>query len=602
VGYHSTHLPTTEAVCVLQKDEMIIEQHLTQPLSKRHILRNSSDESKVNGDSRSAGGFGVGFKDAATELISRGDNYGLMWQWWCTQDEAIYRVTWNFTKVGHASFSDEVENISEAKIQVVVHSTLKKMPFSSPTMVQKIRFPDIASKFWTEVVPKISWFYACPGEKVCKCIRPTYTNLIADGRTIDPLQQRDPFVRPKAGVYIRGLWVEKPQCFPPYLCLNVNNKRLPSSSTRNSVKLSLILKEFIDILLHADKVDWLRGAMQFLSSGVMSFDSTFDSSGNSTVLQCDSLWEALMAANPRAVLALCESYAFPDCGQKDAQLWVVDASDAKHESWAIDHLKQRQIPVYVLPGKIKSIVRHCAIRNIAHAVIPTLDLLDTCELRTFVRRLLTKLATVVGCTSLHETFADDVFKVYLGGVRPRLLGRKILLLPTMELSGKDILGIFHAFHSLANSLSGGEPDYHYLNEIHYHWYSCHRNRPDASISDFRKILDIIGDIKIAANENTANALKRRLLQQTAAPVTEEAAPAAGEQTRGAAADGSIGNPANDDGGTDDTSAPAPDREAPPAQASTTNTEVQTAELFETITKLALQGQEIIERNVRQRTV
>lgn len=551
-----------------------MKQHYTRPLPRKHILRNYSDPSKEGEKSGMAGGFGVGFKDAGTELLSRGINYGLKWEWWCMQEDRIYHVEWAFQRTQPMTFLKGIteEHAFETEINTTIWK-LKRMPESSPTMIQHIMFPEIGTLFWTEVVPKISWFYASPREHLCKY----GPDLIADTRNIflhEPV--RETSARPlKAGVYIRGLWVEKPDYFPPFLCLHVNSTRLPCSSTRNTIRMEIVVPIFLDILQKCDETKWLNGAMQFLSSGFSSVDDVFND-GLPTALQFERLWTVLIQnqADRNRVLSLCKRHAFPDCGQTtNKQLVIVRESDAKHDSWAIDYLKENKVPIYVLTEGHHWILERCAVKDIVKSVLTAMDPLDQdSSTHLYISAMLTKMATITSCTSLHQRFAADRLRVYPAGGRPRFVGTDSLLLPRGAAPVVEILRIYHAFHFLAAGES--ECDYEYLGHIHYYLYRCCLNKPDKSVDGLIGLLDTLDSMRTAPNRETRDALKRQLDQQTRAPATET------------------------DGETQNDTTPVGDA---PAPASSANIESEAAELFKTISKLASEGQDFIERNVRQRT-
>jgi len=220
---------------VVLPHELIIEQAYTYPIASRAMDTGVVDTTKSS-NSAQAGGFGDGFKTAATALIanSKGKDFNsLKWSFYAIPEKT--KLTWSFeglTKESVATFA------KCQVLQVVIDKCelddvdLDSIDATNPSrdeyvMRQSIKVKNIGKSFLEIAVPRFAVFWDLDEQTLISTQRNNARGL--GGDFLGPaLNQPKLFdgqlgnIRPQSGIYVRGIWVRKSKIKDALMCFYGN--------------------------------------------------------------------------------------------------------------------------------------------------------------------------------------------------------------------------------------------------------------------------------------------------------------------------------------------------------------------------------------------
>ena len=301
-------------VCTIHvpsNDELIIEQAWTYPLHPRALDTGVNDTTKSCKGSKSAGGFGDGFKTAMVALIAlpgsaceeltwlfRSEGRRIGWSFRGAEREAV--GAFSKATVMEVAITNQPETAAAAAAsEVGSGGAISKS--ADNVMVQTYRVRGIGSAFLSEAVPKLQVFWTdslvraeeagvevlstrhgdmlclSPSLPVLECAAPLGSGG-ASGRgggsggwsLSGAVQAVGALVgvgslrlakRPEPGVYVKGIWVRKPP-IPECVMSFSSGKLNVSGRDRNDVDADELLEATLRLLMKCDELATLRGLLE----------------------------------------------------------------------------------------------------------------------------------------------------------------------------------------------------------------------------------------------------------------------------------------------------------------------------------------------------
>lgn len=289
---------TTDAVCTIRvpsADELIIEQQFTYPLHPRALDTGVNDTSKSAKGSRSAGGFGDGFKTAMVALLALpgGACRELLWDFFAEGRH----ISWRFRGADREAVGAfakatvmEVAITNKAAAEACGADGGADGGGRSNAMVQRYRVKGIGAAFLAEAVPRLVVFWPmneedtgaagsasdglstrhgdmlCPASSlpVIPCAAPLgaassagfLSSLVTAASNLGRYARR-----PEPGIYIRGIWVRKPTV-PDTVMSYLSGKLNVSGRDRNDVDADELLDATLAVLGQCDERATLRRLLE----------------------------------------------------------------------------------------------------------------------------------------------------------------------------------------------------------------------------------------------------------------------------------------------------------------------------------------------------
>ena len=252
---------------VASEDELVIEQSYTYPIATRSLDTGVVDTTKTSA-SNQAGGFGDGFKTAAVALLSHNkgkDFRSLNWFFYAFNEKT--KISWSFeglTKESIATFAKcEVLQVIVDKSKITKNeiSTLSKESGGNYVMRQVIKVKSIGKAFLEKAVPMFSVFWDLDENSLISSVSNKSRGL--GGDFIGPTTQPDLFqgvlgsIKPKAGVYVRGIWIRNSKIKDAIMSF-FGNRLEVTGRDRNEVDDDELLKASIYILHRCRDMKLLR--------------------------------------------------------------------------------------------------------------------------------------------------------------------------------------------------------------------------------------------------------------------------------------------------------------------------------------------------------
>lgn len=269
---------TTICKFLVSPDELIIEQWYTYPIASRAMDTGVVDTTKSS-DSAQAGGFGDGFKTAATALIanSKGKDFdSLKWCFYAISEKT--QVTWRFeglTKDSVATFAKcQVLQVAIDKSEIEIGND--KMDFlwekegvgrtrnaqGDYVMRQFIKVKNIGKTFLERAVPQFAVFWDLDDQTLISTQRKNTRGL--GGDFLGPaLEQPKIFggelgnIKPQSGVYVRGIWVRKSKIKDALMCFYGSRLEVIGRD-RNDVDEDELLDAVTYVLTNCNNLDHLE--------------------------------------------------------------------------------------------------------------------------------------------------------------------------------------------------------------------------------------------------------------------------------------------------------------------------------------------------------
>ena len=215
-----------QVICrfLVKPDELVIEQQYTFPIASRSLDTGVIDTSKVS--SSSAGGFGDGFKTAATSLMSFSGGKAfesIKWYFYAVDEET--KISWDFhgeTKESIATFAKcrtlQVE-IKKTKMNKadIERECCSSTDCSSPyVMRQEIKVKGIGTEFLNKAITRFVVFwdldetsllstYSALGTRRTRALGGDFLGPACSQPTL--FEGKLGKLRPSAGIYVRGIYV-----------------------------------------------------------------------------------------------------------------------------------------------------------------------------------------------------------------------------------------------------------------------------------------------------------------------------------------------------------------------------------------------------------
>jgi len=234
-------------------DKMVLHQRFTFPLSTDALCDGVVDPDKQRAGCH-AGGFGVGFKDAARAILHRDGR--LTWVF-TTEEE---RITWKFVAKAPGRRRSHLESF--ATLQVKTTAMKLRQPAATNeryTMTQVVEMDGVRSGFFTTVVPRMSLFWEAPSAEARRLTlgedslvaRPPVERAIVEAAAVH--DAADPPATVEGGVYVLGIYVCELTGGPPqavYMAGAGSRVRVQSRD-RNSVAQDAVLVGIRRMVDHA---------------------------------------------------------------------------------------------------------------------------------------------------------------------------------------------------------------------------------------------------------------------------------------------------------------------------------------------------------------
>ena len=276
-----------QEVCkfIASADELVIEQQYTYPIASRSLDTGVVDTSKTS-DSNQAGGFGDGFKTAAVALISNAkgkDFTSLNWFFYALEEKT--KISWAFeglTKESIATFAKcKVLQVVIEKSKMSEHeiAKLSKEEGGNYVMRQVIKVKNIGKAFLEKAVPMFTVFWDLDEGSLVSTQGKNTRGL--GGDFIGPVSlQPDIFqgalgsLKPKAGVYVRGIWIRNSKIKDTIMSFYGNRLEV-TGRDRNEVDDDELLEAVAYILHRCNDMEHLRMLLTPLRQSVNKTDSSW---------------------------------------------------------------------------------------------------------------------------------------------------------------------------------------------------------------------------------------------------------------------------------------------------------------------------------------
>lgn len=334
----------------VSKDEISFVQAYTYPLVMDVLTAGVEDLTKK--DSDTAGGYGVGFKDAARSLLDQGGE-----MLFDMTGGDLERVTWSFVaKKAKESVIEKIRNSDELEVKVVARSTSHRQKWN--TMTTTIKLTGIGTVFFNEVVQCVPAFWnrqdikahalrqavASPG--VC------VGDWIADARLI---RIDDGIIRvpecvlhtANAGAYVAGLFVMKQSAsMMPHAVVHTGpGSTTVQSSFRNSVDNDKFVESVRRIVFDPENKEKMK---QLLKPFVSTEDLNFALIGSKKSFlrsASDAFWQKLIYHGNGSFEKFIEAAGL----SRNTKFISPDSTDS--EQWAIEILNREDADQWkVLPA------------------------------------------------------------------------------------------------------------------------------------------------------------------------------------------------------------------------------------------------------------
>lgn len=246
----------------VENDRLRIKQAFTVPLTPDTLDDGVCDPRKIN--HTSAGGFGVGFKDAARSILQQDGSMV-----WTMYDAAGHRIKWEFARDKHPKRSGRLASGATAVSTMCVQVGASKLSSSSHNnvLIQEVHFKDIGPQFFAEALPKMSLFWSQNGLTRVRAREGLHDFLAADVPLHACLANnpRIPISRAEKGVYVRGLWVQSmSSALRNAIVFFGAQSANVSSRDRNSVNWFEIVNGVRNILVDTRDPDVAKRALAYL--------------------------------------------------------------------------------------------------------------------------------------------------------------------------------------------------------------------------------------------------------------------------------------------------------------------------------------------------
>lgn len=199
------------SIVATSADTVELRQRFVFPLHPSTIKCGVVDESKT--DSKTAGGFGIGYKDASCQIIFEGGAVSY------EMKSATHAIEWHFLAVEERSKSPGIQSSKGLYVRVCA-ARRACAPEQANTLCVKIRLPEIAKRFMQVVMPRCGVFWSPHLLPNAPLLRAQESPFVAIGSTRGAFRLDEAYnwihVRtysgeelpfPPPGVYCRGLFV-----------------------------------------------------------------------------------------------------------------------------------------------------------------------------------------------------------------------------------------------------------------------------------------------------------------------------------------------------------------------------------------------------------
>lgn len=251
-----------------KQNELVIEQQYTYPIASRSLDTGVVDTSKISG-SNQAGGFGDGFKTAAVALLANAkgnDVDSLEWKFYALEEEIV--ITWSFegqTKDAIGTFAkcEVLQVVIDKKKMSSSEKNLYSMENNSPYVMQQIiKVKNVGKLFLDLALPMFSVFWELDESSLLSTLGKNSRGL--GGDFIGPsLTQPDILfgtfgsIKPKPGIYVRGIWV-RPSKIKDVIMSFFGNRLEVTGRDRNEVNDEELIQAFVYVLHGCNNMNYLE--------------------------------------------------------------------------------------------------------------------------------------------------------------------------------------------------------------------------------------------------------------------------------------------------------------------------------------------------------